>query len=127
MFSKWHSHFHTDSKIKVYGSTLTINFFFLFKYVCLGAFTGWFWMYYLSMYHWILQLVPFKIKVCHITDKNKHNRSWKVTVQEPDLSAHPSYMSKNNVVIDCLSTQYEDLPPEASFSGLVLQHMPAAF
>jgi hypothetical protein len=36
-------------------------------------------------------------------------------------------MSKNNVVIDCLSTQYDELPPEASLSGLVLQHMPAAF
>jgi hypothetical protein len=50
---------------------------------------------------WILRLAPYKFKVVHIP-------------------------GKSNVVADCLTRQYEDLP-EQSFLGLVLQHLPAAF
>jgi hypothetical protein len=53
------------------------------------------------MGRWILRLPPYKSKVVHISGKNK-------------------------VVADCLTRQYED-SPEQSFSGLVLQHLPAAF
>jgi hypothetical protein len=50
---------------------------------------------------WILRLAPYKFKVVHI-------------------------LGKSNVVADCLTRQYEDLS-EQSFSGLVLQHLVAAF
>jgi hypothetical protein len=50
---------------------------------------------------WILQLAPFKFKVVHIS-------------------------GKSNVVADCLTRQYEH-SSDCSFSGLVLQHLPAAF
>jgi hypothetical protein len=50
---------------------------------------------------WILRLAPYKFKTVHIS-------------------------GKSNVVADCLTRQFED-PPESSFSGLVLQHLPAAF
>jgi hypothetical protein len=51
---------------------------------------------------WVLRLAPFKFKVCHIS-------------------------GKTNVVADCLTSQYEDLAAESTFSGLVLLHLPEAF
>jgi hypothetical protein len=53
------------------------------------------------IWRWILRLASYNFKVVHIP-------------------------GKTNVVADCLTRQYEDLP-EQSFSGLVLQHLPAAF
>jgi hypothetical protein len=50
---------------------------------------------------WILRIAPFKFKVVHIS-------------------------GKSNVVADCLTRQYEQASDD-SFSGLVLQHLPAAF
>jgi hypothetical protein len=50
---------------------------------------------------WILRLAPYKFKTVHLS-------------------------GKSNVVADCLTRQFED-PSEQSFSGLVLQHLPAAF
>jgi hypothetical protein len=50
---------------------------------------------------WILRLAPFKFNVVHIS-------------------------GKSNVVADCLTRQFGD-SSELSFSGLVLQHLPAAF
>jgi hypothetical protein len=50
---------------------------------------------------WILRIAPFKCKVVHIS-------------------------GKSNVVADCLTRQYEQASDD-SFSGLVLQHFPAAF
>jgi hypothetical protein len=49
-----------------------------------------------------LRLAPFKFKVALIS-------------------------GKANVVADCLTRQYEDLSQEATFSGLVLGHLPEAF
>jgi hypothetical protein len=50
---------------------------------------------------WILRLAPYKFKTVRIS-------------------------GKSNVGADCLTRQFEVLP-EQSFSGLVLQHLPAAF
>ena len=51
---------------------------------------------------WILRLAHFKFKVVHIS-------------------------GNSNVVADCLTRQFEDLPSDRQFSGLVLQYLPAAF
>ena len=51
---------------------------------------------------WVLRLAPFKFQVSHVS-------------------------GKSNVVADCLTRQYEDLPSDATFTGLVLQHLPEAF
>lgn len=50
---------------------------------------------------WILRLAPYKFKTVHIS-------------------------GKSNVVADCVTRQFEDIQ-EQLFSGLVLQHLPAAF
>jgi hypothetical protein len=51
---------------------------------------------------WVLRLTAFKFKVYHIP-------------------------GKANVVADCLTRQYDEVPSNAKFSGLILQHLPAAF
>jgi hypothetical protein len=51
---------------------------------------------------WVLRLAPFKFNVCHIP-------------------------GKTNVVADCLTRQYEEGLKKENFSGLILQHLPAAF
>jgi hypothetical protein len=51
---------------------------------------------------WVLRLAPFKFKVGLIK-------------------------GKENVVADCLTRQFEDLPSEVAFSGLILGRLPEAF
>jgi hypothetical protein len=51
---------------------------------------------------WVLRLAPFKFKVCHVS-------------------------GKSNVVANCLTRQYDNPSADATFAGLVLQHLPEAF
>jgi hypothetical protein len=54
---------------------------------------------------WVLRLAPFKFRVCHVSGKNN--------VVAEDLTS--------------LTRQYENLSDDATFAGLVLQHLPEAF
>jgi hypothetical protein len=51
---------------------------------------------------WVLRLAPFKFNICHIS-------------------------GKTNVLVDCLTRQYEDLSADSTIMGLVSQHLPEAF
>jgi transposase InsO family protein len=51
---------------------------------------------------WVLRLAPFKFRVNHIS-------------------------GRTNVVADCLTRQYDELPDDITFSGLVLGNLPEAF